>query len=134
MLYYTTQSTVTDSQNPIIHIHFNSTEGYSLDDLFHTWITHYETKIYFSFVFHTKDIIDIPSIWYVCKMAMFMYSLKVRYPHTHYLRESHILIHDVAIQNLLEWTFAIQRPVAPVYIYQSDVFDTTNTPVATIHP
>jgi hypothetical protein len=127
-----------ESSEPVIHIHFHNQGGYTLDDLFHLWITYYESETHFSFVFHTKDITESPSLWQVCKMAMFMYSLTLRYPIHHYLRKSEIMIPDTGIRRMLDWIFAIQSPVAPVYIYDThnytDIIDNNVTPIHIVLP
>ena len=130
---YATDSETYDYVLVMIYFTDDNTQR-TLDDLFHMWIDYYESQTEFSFIFHTKDIIKIPSLWVSLKMAMFLYSLKCRYPEKHYLIHSHILIHGTALQRLLEFIFSLQLPVAPVYIYHSDTYEETLEPSAIITP
>ena len=132
---YFTYNTHSENDTLCVSIYFTDDDTqYTLDDLFHLWIEYYESQTEFSFIFHTKEITKIPSLWVALKMAMFLYSLKYRYPEKHYLTHSRILIQNPALQRLLEVIFAIQLPVAPVYIYHSDTYDETLAPSAIITP
>ena len=100
---YFTYNTHSENDTLCVSIYFTDDDTqYTLDDLFHLWIEYYESQTEFSFIFHTKEITKIPSLWVALKMAMFLYSLKYRYPEKHYLTHSRILIQNPALQRLLE--------------------------------
>lgn len=134
-MFFTYETLIKSSGPLYVKIYFTDTETpYTLDELFHLWIGYYESQTEFVFIFHTKDLIQIPRIWYAFKMAMFLYSLKYRYPIKHYLQHSHILIQSAGLQRLLEWIFAIQLPVAPVSIYHADEYEESLEPSVVIYP
>jgi len=93
-------------------------EGGSFDDLLRLWISYYDCRISFIFVFDTSDLHQIPPLYLCLQMALFIRELKQR--DCHYLVSSHILISHHVLLKLIEVIFAIQKPVAPVYIYLTD--------------
>lgn len=119
-----------------VNIHFTDevVPQQSFEDFLERWIAYYEAQTPFRFVIHTREIREIPSLWLSLRMAWFLYMLKLRYPKTHYLRESHILVQNVALRRLLECVFAIQSPVAPVYLYMTDDYTKDLEPETTILP
>ena len=78
------------------------------------WISLYDEERYFTFIFDTTQTVD-PAYKYVLKMSEFIKKLKRR--DIQYLEKSIILINNNKIKYLLDVIFAIQKPVAPVYIY-----------------
>jgi hypothetical protein len=78
------------------------------------WVEYYNNKQFFSFVFDTTELKN-PSFKYALKMPIFIYYLKKR--NIQYLEKSIILINDNKIKYLLDFIFSVQKPVAPVYIY-----------------
>jgi hypothetical protein len=90
-------------------------EGGAFEDLLNLWISYYDAQQPFTFVFETQGLTTIPSLSYAFQMALFIRTLTSR--PKQYLQESHIFVSHKYLVSLLDWIFAIQRPVAPVFIY-----------------
>ena len=87
----------------------------TFDDLLRLWVSYYDRRISFTFVFETKDVTRLPNPWLCIRMALFIREIKQR---SHqYVTTSHIMIHNMGLLRMLEFIFAIQSPVAPVKIY-----------------
>ena len=101
---------------PIVKVLFhegpNSIEDF--EEFIGKWIELYDKEKYFTFIFDTTEMID-PAYKYVLKMSEFIKTLKRR--KVQYLEKSIILINNNKIKYLLDAIFVIQKPVAPVYIY-----------------
>ena len=99
---------------PNVHVTFgklNSTEEFNI--LTSEWLRLYEQKIPFTFIFDSSNL-EVYNIKYSFKMSAFIHRLK-KEPEQ-YLQKSIILVTNSFIQNLLNFIFFIQSPVAPVYI------------------
>ena len=116
---------------PIVKVTFNegpnSLEEY--DDFINKWLELYDKKQNFTFIFDTTNMKN-PAYKYALKMSQFIKKLKKK--DIQYLEKSIILINSNNIKYLLDGIFLIQKPVAPVYIYninngiKSDVNDIIN--------
>lgn len=103
----------------VVYVTFSENRNlYTFEDLLELWLHLYDSQIPFRFIFDTRQIISIPPIMYALRMAYFIYNLKKR--HHHYLERSLILINKKGISRMLDFIFAVQSPVAPVYIYQCE--------------
>lgn len=91
---------------------------HNFDDLLELWLHMYDSHRYFRFIFDTRNLINIPSLYYAFRMAFFISRLKKR--PTQYLERSLILVNHQKISRLLDFIFSIQSPVAPVYIYHCE--------------
>jgi hypothetical protein len=87
------------------------------------WLDLYEKREMFTFLFDTTKMKD-PAYKYAIKMSQFIRELKKK--ETQYLDKSVILINNNKIKYLLDAIFAIQKPVAPVYIYNINNDDIIN--------
>ena len=109
-------ATFDESSFPIVNVKLF--EGPLNDNDFNSfiqkWVEYYNNKQFFSFVFDTTELKN-PSFKYALKMPIFIYYLKKR--NIQYLEKSIILINDNKIKYLLDFIFSVQKPVAPVYIY-----------------
>jgi len=92
------------------------------------WILLYKDKKDFTFIFDTLDV-GIPKISYCYKMTKFIHTLK-QFKHQ-YLQKSLIIVSNTYIKYLLNLIFRIQKPVAPVYIYNINKEDNNNIKVDT---
>ena len=105
----------------------NKLEEY--DDFINKWLELYDKKENFTFIFDTTNMKN-PSYKYALKMSQFIKTLKKK--DIQYLEKSIILINSNNIKYLLDGIFLIQKPVAPVYIYninngiKSDINDIIN--------
>ena len=81
------------------------------------WLNLYELKKDFTFIFDAENV-GFVNIKYSIKMALFIRSLKSR--PKQYLQKSIIIINNGFARRLLDLIFAIQSPVAPVYIIKND--------------
>ena len=91
----------------------NSEEEF--DQFLTEWVTLYNNRIDFSYIFDTRNMKNIP-FKYAIKMTLFIKNLRKK-PY-HYLQKSLILVNDNLIKRLLDFVFTLQSPVAPVYIWQ----------------
>lgn len=116
---------------PNVKVTFNegpkSLEEY--DDFINKWFELYDKKENFTFIFDTTNMKN-PAYKYALKMSQFIKKLKKK--DIQYLEKSIILINSNNIKYLLDGIFLIQKPVAPVYIYninngiKSDINDIIN--------
>tara|TARA_B100001093_G_C26787571_1_gene997373 strand:+ start:1074 stop:1502 length:429 start_codon:yes stop_codon:yes gene_type:complete len=105
-----------DSTFPMIKVKLNNKPESETDfNLFlNQWLYYYDQQQDFKFLFDTRDV-STPHLKYCIRMALFIKELKKK--DTQYLQESIILINNHRIKYLLDFIFAIQSPVAPVFIY-----------------
>ena len=105
---------------PLVFINFsekiNSEEEF--DEFLKQWLILYQNKRNFYFIFDTRDMKDI-DIKYCFKMALFI--KKLRKEKIHFLQSSFILVNNNYIQKLLDLLFMLQSPVAPVYIWTTNI-------------
>tara|TARA_B100000900_G_C20545592_1_gene702395 strand:- start:25 stop:459 length:435 start_codon:yes stop_codon:yes gene_type:complete len=87
------------------------------DEFLRQWLQLYEEMKDFSFLFDIRELGNV-SLKYCVKMAMFIYKLRKR--EYQYLKKSVIVLNDNKIQRLLDFIFAIQSPVADVFIYNNN--------------
>ena len=87
------------------------------DEFLRQWLLLYEEMNDFSFLFDIRELGDV-SLKYCVKMSMFIYKLRKR--DHQYLQKSIIVLNDNKIQRLLDFIFAIQSPVADVFIYNNN--------------
>ena len=71
----------------------------------------------FSFLFDIRELGNV-SLKYCMKMSLFIY--KLRKKEYQYLQKSVIVLNDTKIQRLLDFIFALQSPVADVFIYNNN--------------
>jgi hypothetical protein len=104
------------SNFPIVTVTFEEGPKSNEDFEYFTneWLKLYEMGLDFTFIFDTTQMKD-PALKYAIKMSDFIKQLKKK--DTQYLEKSIILINNKKIKYLLDGVFAIQKPVAPVYIY-----------------
>ena len=83
------------------------------------WLKCYEYKKKFIFIFDTSNV-GMINIKYMYRLTLFIKSLKkkiINNPNNfNYLQYSIIIVNNFYIKHLLNLTFMIQKPVAPVYI------------------
>ena len=105
---------------PLVFINFsekiNSEEEF--DEFLKQWLLLYQNKRNFNFIFDTRNMKDI-DIKYCFKMALFI--KKLRKEKIHFLQSSFILVNNNYIQKLLDLLFMLQSPVAPVYIWTTNI-------------
>ena len=105
---------------PLVFINFsekiNSEEEF--DEFLKQWLLLYQNKRNFNFIFDTRNMKDI-DIKYCFKMALFI--KKLRKEKIHFLQSSFILVNNNYIQKLLDILFMLQSPVAPVYIWRTNI-------------
>ncbi len=87
------------------------------DEFLRNWLQLYEEMNDFLFLFDIRELGDV-SLKYCVKMSMFIYKLRKR--ENQYLKKSVIVLNDTKIQRLLDFIFAIQSPVADVFIYNNN--------------
>ena len=87
------------------------------------WLDCYNYKKPFIFVFDTTNV-GMIHIKYVYKLTKFIHNLKKKkYNNTNefdFLQYSIIIVNNWYIKHLLNITFMIQKPVAPVYIIEKN--------------
>ena len=107
------------SEFPIVHVYFTKTIENDDDfkDFLQRWLQLYNNEQEFQFIFHTESVGYVP-IKYSIMMSKFIKTLKKR--ETQYLQKSIIIINSKIVKFLLEVIFFIQRPVAPVYIINTN--------------
>ena len=104
----------------IIYVTFSDYDRLSgFNDLLELWKSQYIEQRRFRFVFDTRGLKELPSLYYCFQMAWFIRRLKKDY-RDQYLERSLILVNRVGIRRLLDFIFTIQSPVAPVYIYHHE--------------
>lgn len=111
---------INESYTPNIIITFKNTieNDKEFSDFLNYWLNLYTKKQDFSLIFDTREINQVPNIKYCFQMALFIHRLKQQ-KHT-YLQKSAMIINDSKIQNLLNFIFALQSPIADIYIYNSE--------------
>ena len=87
------------------------------DEFLRQWLLLYEEMNEYLFLFDIRELGDV-SLKYCVKMSMFIYRLRKR--EHQYLQKSVIVLNDNKIQRLLDFIFAIQSPVADVFIYNNN--------------
>lgn len=87
------------------------------DEFLRQWLQLYEEMNEFSFLFDIRELGNV-SLKYCMKMSLFIY--KLRKKEHQYLQKSVIVLNDNKIQRLLDFIFAIQSPVADVFIYNNN--------------
>lgn len=87
------------------------------DEFLRQWLQLYEEMNEFSFLFDIRELGNV-SLKYCMKMSLFIY--KLRKKEYQYLQKSVIVLNDNKIQRLLDFIFAIQSPVADVFIYNNN--------------
>ena len=87
------------------------------DEFLRQWLLLYEEMNDFLFLFDIRELGDV-SLKYCVKMSMFIYKLRKR--EHQYLQKSVIVLNDNKIQRLLDFIFAIQSPVADVFVYNNN--------------
>ena len=104
------------SNFPIVLVKFSNTieSNEDFSQFLKKWIFLYDGKKDFTFIFDTIDV-GIPNMKYCYKMTKFISSLK-KFKHQ-YLQKSLIIVSNKYIKYLLNLIFRLQKPVAPVYIY-----------------
>ena len=87
------------------------------------WLDCYNYKKHFSFVFDTTNV-GMIHIKYVYKLTKFIHNLKKKKFNNpnefDFLQYSIIIVNNWYIKHLLNITFMIQKPVAPVYIIEKN--------------
>ena len=87
------------------------------------WLDCYNYKKHFSFVFDTTNV-GMIHIKYVYKLTKFIHNLKKKKYNNpiefDFLQYSIIIVNNWYIKHLLNITFMIQKPVAPVYIIEKN--------------
>ena len=87
----------------------------SFDAFLKEWISLYNAKRDFSFVFDTTRVGYVP-IKYSIRMTSFIGKLK-KCPYQ-YLQKSVFIVNGNFVQYMLDFIFLIQPPVAPIYMTQ----------------
>ena len=87
----------------------------SFDAFLKEWITLYNAKRDFSFVFDTTRVGYVP-LKYSIRMSSFIGKLK-KCPYQ-YLQKSVFIVSSNFVQYMLDFIFLIQSPVAPIYMTQ----------------
>ena len=104
------------SQFPIVKVIFNenieSEEDFNL--FLKKWVLLYEDKKDFKFIFDVSKVSSF-QMSYVFTMRKFIKKIK-QFPHQ-YLQQSLIIVSNKYVKYLLSLVFSVQKPVAPVYIY-----------------
>ena len=110
------------SSFPVVIVKLNGSIQNDTDfQLFvNNWENLYSYENDFMMIFDTTDI-SIPNIRYCYKMALFIKSLKKK--EKQYLKKSIIIVKNNIILNLLNLTFNLQSPVAPVYLTRESLAD-----------
>ena len=87
----------------------------SFDAFLKEWITLYNAKRDFSFVFDTTRVGYVP-LKYSIRMSSFIGKLK-KCPYQ-YLQKNVFIVSSNFVQYMLDFIFLIQPPVAPIYMTQ----------------
>ena len=96
-------------------IFFDEVNDASFDAFLKEWITLYNAKRDFSFVFDTTRVGYVP-LKYSIRMSSFIGKLK-KCPYQ-YLQKSVFIVSSNFVQYMLDFIFLIQPPVAPIYMTQ----------------
>lgn len=100
---------------PVVYVSFhgNLNNKEKFNDFINNWKRLYQERKPFSFVFDTKHC-GYVNIKYCFRMSAFIKELKRE--QKQYLQKSIIIYYRGWIKHLLQLTFSIQSPVAPVYL------------------
>ena len=93
----------------------NEIDDTSFDAFLKEWISLYNAKRDFSFVFDTTHVGYVP-LKYSIRMTSFIGKLK-KCPYQ-YLQKSVFIVSSNFVQYMLDFIFLIQQPVAPIYMTQ----------------
>ncbi len=106
------------SKMPIVKVNFKdgSQVETEFDELLNEWLSFYNEKIPFYFVFDTRNLNNL-NIKYSYKMSSFIKKLKKL--EKQYLLGSIIIVKNQYIRFLLNIVFSITRPVANVYLFSN---------------
>ena len=106
------------SKMPIIKVNFKdeSQVESDFDKLLDEWISFYDRKIPFYFVFDTRNLNNL-NIKYAYKMSSFIKKLKKL--EKQYLLSSIVIVKNQYIRFLLNIVFSITKPVANVYLFSN---------------
>ena len=96
-------------------IFFDEVNDASFDAFLKEWISLYNAKRDFSFVFDTTRVGYVP-LKYSIRMSSFIGKLK-KCPYQ-YLQKSVFIVSSNFVQYMLDFIFLIQPPVAPIYMTQ----------------
>lgn len=107
------------NQNELVKVKFNNGINQESDfrNFIDKWYDLYNKKNNFTFIFDTINT-SLVNPYYCYCMASFIYDLKKR--DTQYLNYSVIIVKNYAIKILLNIIFAIQKPVAPVFLIDNN--------------
>ena len=103
---------------PYVRVKFSNTieNNKDFDSFLAGWIELYNQKKNFTFIFDTTNV-GFVNPKYCVKMAIFIHNLKRR--EIQYLQQSFIIVSSKLVERLLELIFFLQKPVAPVYIFNN---------------
>ena len=106
------------SKMPIIKVNFKdeSQVESDFDQLLEEWLSFYDRKIPFYFVFDTRNLNNL-NIKYAYKMSSFIKKLKKL--EKQYLLSSIVIVKNQYIRFLLNIVFSITKPVANVYLFSN---------------
>ena len=115
------------SSFPIVIVTFKKTieNDKEFQEFLQEWLNLYSQKKYFSFIFDTREISEIPSLKYCFQIVAFISKIKIL--PVKYLEKSSIIVSNNMIQNLIDFIFSIQKPISDVYIYTSTDVSDLNT-------
>jgi hypothetical protein len=118
---------VDKSSFPVVIVTFKKTieNDEEFQDFLKEWLNLYSQEKYFSFIFDTREISEIPSLKYCFQIAAFISRIK-SLP-VKYLEKSSIIVSNSMIQTLIDLVFSIQTPISDVYIYTSTDVSDLNT-------
>ena len=105
---------------PIVKVIFSQSiqNEEDFNDFLNKWLLLYHNQKDFIFIFDTRLMNNIP-LEYSIKMALFIKKLR-KQPY-HYLQKSFIIVNNNQIKKLLDFIFYMQPPVAPVYIWSTNL-------------
>lgn len=106
-------------ENDLVKVRFNGgiNESKDFEDFIQKWKELYEEKKEFSFLFDTINT-SFVNPYYSYMMANFIRELKKE--SKQYLNYSVIIVKNYYIRMLLNIIFAIQKPVAPVFLIENN--------------
>ena len=111
-------STYDETLFPIVKV---TIEGLPQDNEFDIflsqWLKLYDKNKNFYLLFDIRNL-GLIGIRYCIQMALFIHELKKK--EIQYLQKSIILINDKRVQKLLDFIFMIQKPVADVFIINTN--------------
>lgn len=103
---------------PIINVRLNNiVNEEDFESFLKVWLNLYLQKQDFIFLFDTTNITYAP-IFYSIKMCCFIKKLKSDFNY-HYLKKSFMLVNNPFINSMLSLIFKLQKPVAPIYIFEN---------------